>query len=186
VDSTVKASDANGWANWTGVSGTVQIKVEYYGFWVNGTFSVTVGADTTINIQCKLYDVTITVQEGVQSAYLASVNVTAFNATSTSANKIKSGITGSKGQVTLTNLPNNTLTFTQYGGSSYTLVIGNTTQLISSENQSFSVTSNQNYVSTSNPFSIIAWVGMVIPLKRRSLTKRLKRKSRNLEWRWKT
>jgi serine protease len=183
VDSAVKASDADGWANWTGVSGIVQIKVKWYGFWVNGTFSVTVGADTTVNIQCKLCDVTITVQEGVQSAYLVSVNVTAFNATSTSANKIKSGITGSKGQVILTNLPNYTLTFTQYGGSSYTLVIGNTTQLISSENQSFSVTSDQNYVSTSNPFSIIALVGMVIPLKRRSLTKRLKRKSRNVEWR---
>jgi len=167
-DSDTKTSDSNGWANWTLVSGTVQIKVKYYGFWVNGTFSVTMDSDKTINVKCKLYDVTVTVQEEQHNAYLVSANVTVFNASSTSGNKIRSGITGSKGQVTLANLPNNTLVFTQYGGSSYSIVIGNSTQTLSSEDQSITLTSNQNYVSTSSPYSIFALLGAVIPLKRRS------------------
>jgi len=167
-DSDTKTSDSNGWANWTAVSGTVQIKVKYYGFWVNGTFSLTMDSNKTINVKCKLYDVTLTVQEEQHNAYLVSANVTAFNASSTSGNKIKSGITGSQGQVTLTNLPNSTLVFTQYGGPSYSIVIGNTTQTVSSEEQSITLTSNQNYVSTSSPYSIFALLGAVIPLKRHS------------------
>jgi len=167
-DSDTKTTDSNGWANWTNAYGTVQVKVKYYGFWVNGTFSVTMDSNKTIDVRCKLYDVTITVQEGQQSAYLVSANVTAFNASSTSGNKIRSGITGSKGQVTLTNLPNSTLVFTQYGGPSYSIVIGNTTQTVSSEDQSITLTANQNFVSTSSPYSIFALLGAVIPLKRRS------------------
>jgi len=176
-DSDVKISDANGWANWTGQTGTVQIKVKYYGFWVNGTFSVVMDSDKTINVKCNLYDVTITVQENVQSAYLVQANVTVFNATSTSGNKIKSGTTGSNGQVSLSNLPNNTLTITQYGGSGYSIVIGNTTQLISSDGQSFTVTSNQNYTSTSNPYYLMVWIGAIVPLKGHRLKRCLKRKN---------
>jgi hypothetical protein len=167
-DSDTKTSDSNGWANWTNAYGTVQIKVKYFGFWVNGTFSVTMDSDKTIDVKCKLYDVTVKVQEAQHNAYLVSANVTVFNASSTKANKIKSGITGSTGQVSFTNLPNNTLVFTQYGGSSYSIVIGNATQAVSSENQSVTLTSNQNYVSTSNPYSIIALLGLIIPLKKRS------------------
>lgn len=166
--SDTKTSDSNGWANWTAVSGTVQIKVKYYGFWVNGTFSVTMSSDKTIDVKCKLHDVTVKVQETQHNAYLVSANVTVFNASSTSGNKIKSGITGSNGQVSFTNLPNNTLVFTQYGGSSYSIVIGNTTQTVSSEDQSITLTSNQNYVSTSSPYSVIALLGLIIPLKKRS------------------
>jgi len=176
-DSDVKISDANGWANWTGQTGTVQVKVKYYGFWVNGTFSVVMDSDKTINVKCNLYDVTITVQENVQSAYLVQANVTVFNATSTSGNKIKSGTTGSNGQVSLSNLPNNTLTITQYGGSGYSIVIGNTTQLISSDGQSFTVTSNQNYTSTSNPYYLMVWIGAIVPLKGHRLKRCLKRKN---------
>jgi hypothetical protein len=175
-DSDVQISDANGWANWTLVSGTVQIKVNYYGFWVNGTFSVTMGSDKTIDVQCKLYDVTVLVQEGVQNAYLAGANVTVYNSTSMQGNKITSGVTGNNGQVQLLNLPNNTLTFTQYGGASYSLVIGNTTRLVSSENQPITLTADQNNVNTNNNYSIIAFAGMTIPFKSSSVTKRLKKK----------
>jgi len=70
-----KTSDSNEWTNYTGLSGTVTVKVQYFGFWVNGTFSVTMDSDKTINIQCKLYDVTVLVQESVQNAYLASIRV---------------------------------------------------------------------------------------------------------------
>jgi hypothetical protein len=155
----VQVSDSNGWANYTGLSGTVTVKVQYFGFWVNGTFSVTVDSDKTINVQCKLYDVTVLAQEGTQNAYLTSANATVFNSTSVQGNKIISGITGNNGQVQLLNLPNNTLTFTQYGGASFSLVIGNTTQLISSENQAITLTANQNTISTNNNCSIIAFTG---------------------------
>jgi len=178
-DSDVKTSDANGWANWTLVSGTVQIKVRYFGFWVNGTFSVTMDSDKTINVQCKLYDVTVLVQEGVQNAYLAGANVTVYNSTSVQGNKITSGLTGNNGQVQLLNLPNNTLTFTQYGGTSYSLVIGNTTRLVSSENQTFTLTANQNNISTNSYYSIIAFIGVVVPLKGGFARGRLKKKRRN-------
>ena len=175
-DSDFQISDANGWANWTLVSGTVQIKVQYFGFWVNGTFSVTMDYDKTIDVQCKLYDVTILVQESVQNAYLVSANVTVYNSTSVQGNKITSGVTGNNGQVQLLNLPNNTLTFTQYGGASYSLVIGNTTQLVSSENQTITFTADQNSVGSGNSYSIIAFAGMTIPFKSSFVTKRLKKK----------
>lgn len=175
-DSDVKTSDANGWANWTLVSGTVQIKVQYYGFWVNGTFSLSMNSDKTIYVRCKLYDVTVLVQEGVQNAYLAGANVTVYNSTSVQGNKITSGVTGNNGQVQLLNLPNNTLTFTQYGGASYSLVIGNITQLVSSENQTITLTADQNNVNTNNNYSIIAFVGMTIPFKSSFVTKRPKKK----------
>jgi hypothetical protein len=162
-ESDVKVSDANGWANWTLQTGTVQVKVQYFGFWVNGTFSVTMDSDKTIDVQCKLYDVTVLVQESVQNAYLASANVTVYNSTSGQGNKITSGVTGNNGQVELLNLPNNTLTFTQYGGASYSLVIGNTTQLVSSENQTITLTANQNNVNTNNSYSIIAFAGIRFP-----------------------
>jgi len=177
-----KTSDSNGWANYTGLSGTVTVKVQYFGFWVNGTFSVTMDSDKTINVQCKLYDVTVLVQEGVQNAYLASANVTVYNSTSVQGNTITSGVTGNNGQVQLLNLPNNTLTFTQYGGASYSLVIGNNTQLVSSENQTSALTANQNNINTNNNYSIIAFAGMTIPLKGGFVKRRLKKKrNRDME-----
>lgn len=172
-----KVSNINGWANYTGVSGTVTVKVKCCGFWVNGTFSVTVDSDKTIDVQCRLYDVVVTVRESVQSAYLASANVTAFNSSSSEANKINSGITENNGQVVLNNLPNNTLTFTQYGGAAYSLVIGNVTDEVTQEDQSISLTSNQNYLGLSDSRTLIAWiVGVVVPLRRQSLAGCLKRK----------
>ena len=175
----VQASDSNGWANYSSVSGTVTVKVQYFGFWVNGTFSVTMDSDKTINVQCKLYDATVLVQEGVQNANLASANVTVYNSTSVQGNKITSGVTGNTGQVQLLNLPNNTLTFTQYGGASYSLVIGNITQLVSSENQTITLTADQNSVGSGNSYSIIAFAGVTIPLKGAFTKRRLKKKKRN-------
>jgi hypothetical protein len=182
-DSDVKVSDSNGWANWTLVSGIVSVKVKYFGFWVNGTFSVTMDSDKTIYVKCNLFDVTVNVRETIRSAKLASVNVTVFNGTSSSSNKIKSGISDNNGQVVLTNLPNNTLTFTLYGGSSYSLVIGNTTQLVNSDGYSFTVNANQNYVNVSAYNSLVVYVVgsciFVNPLNeslKSRLSKRIKKK----------
>jgi hypothetical protein len=186
-DNDVLVSDSNGWANWTLVSGIVSVKVKYFGFWVNGTFSVTMDSDKTIYVKCNLFDVTVNVRETIRSAKLASVNVTVFNGTSSSSNKIKSGISDNNGQVILTNLPNNTLTFTLYGGSSYSLVIGNTSQLINSDGYSFTVNANQNYVNVSAYNSLVVYVVgscvFVNPLNeslKSRLSKRIKKKFRRL------
>ena len=175
-DSDVKISDVNGWANWTLVSEVVTVQVKYFGFLVNET-SINVNSDKTIDVRCNLFDVTVNVKENVRNAKLSNVNVTVYNGTSVGGNKIKSGISNNNGQVTLTNLPNNTLTFTEYGGSIYTLVIGNATQLIGSDDYAFTIVCNQNYVGTTSNYSILVWVGgIMIPLEGSFVTKRLKRK----------
>ena len=110
------------------------------------------------------------------SGNIANLNVTVHNSTSVQGNKITSGVTGNNGQMQLLNLPNNTLTFTQYGGASYSLVIGNTTQLVSSENQTITLTADQNNINTNNNYSIIAFAGMTIPFKSSFVTNRLKKK----------
>jgi hypothetical protein len=168
-----KTSDISGWANYTLVSGSVTVKVRYFGFWVNET-SLTISSDTTMSLQCKLYDVIVNVRENIRNAKLSNVNVTVYNSTNY---KIKSGISDNNGQVSLSNLPNNTLTFTEYGGNSYTLVIGNTTEPIGYDDYVFTVICNQNYVGTTSNYSILVWVGgIVIPLEGSFVTKRLKRK----------
>jgi hypothetical protein len=152
----VKVSDENGWANYTGLSGLVTVKVKYYGFWVNGTFSLTVSQDTVINVRCNLYDVTVKVVEAMRSAYLVGANVTVFNATSSPANKIESGVTGNSGTVMFKNLPNATLTFTQYSGFFYSIIIGNETRLVSSDNSKLTLVSNQNSLTVNTNSLLIA------------------------------
>jgi hypothetical protein len=166
-DSDVQISDANGWANWTNIVGTVQIRVQYYGFWVNGTFGVAMDADKNINVQCNLFDVIIRTQEDLQSAYLVGANVTAFNSTSVVGNKIISGTTNGTGYVRLTNLPNATLTFTCYAKSDYSLVIKNVTQAIGSDEYSFTITCDQNKLTTSTDWWIVGFMGMVLPYRKK-------------------
>lgn len=145
-DADSKVSDANGWANWTAVSGTVSIKVKYYSFWVNGTFQVIMSSSQTINIKCNLYDVSVRLLPDNQQGILYLANLTAFNATSSAANKIKTGLSNETGYVALQNLPNNTLTFTCYHKLDYSEVIANVTRTVSSENQILSdIVCNQNY-----------------------------------------
>jgi hypothetical protein len=160
-DTDTKTSNGGGWANWTGVSGTVAVKVKYYGFWVNGTFNINVDADKTINIKCKLYDVTVTAKPNNEIGVISGANVTAYNNTGNSNGKIKSGITATiTGQVTLTNVPNATLRFIMYAKSDYSIIIANTTQLISSDDYSFNIIGNQNYatITLSSDYSIIIWI----------------------------
>jgi len=168
-DSDHKTTDVSGWANWTQVSGTVEIQVKYFGFSVNST-SVTMDSDKAIDLHCRLYDVIVTIQETLQNAILVPANASVFNGSSTQANRITTGITNSSGQLSLSNLPNNTLTFTLYAGSDYTLKIGNSTQLVSSEGQSITRIADENYASTAHDYSLVVVVGFVSPyfFKRRS------------------
>jgi hypothetical protein len=169
----IKISDVNGWANWTLVSGVVTVQVKYFGFWVNGT-TINVDSDKTINLKCNLYDVTINVRENIRNAKLSNVNITVYNGTNY---KIKSEISNNNGQVILTNLPNNTLTFTCYAKSDYSLVIKNVARNITQDEQIETIICDENYVGTTSNYSILVWVGgIVIPLEGSFVTKRLKRK----------
>jgi len=153
VDSDIKISDADGWANWTGISGAIYVKVKWHGFWVNGTFLVVVNSDKTIDIQSNIFDITVTAVEGEQSAVLQNVNVTVYNATS---NMIRTGITDSDGKVYLANVPNSTLTFIAREDASSQNIIANVTRTITTENQAETIICDQNYVSVSQEWGIIA------------------------------
>jgi hypothetical protein len=83
--------------------------------------------------------------------------VTAFNATSVQANKIGSIVTNSSGISSITNLPNNTLTFTIYNGVGS--IVGNSTQTVSSDEYSFTKTADQNYKDTNTSW---AWKILII------------------------
>jgi len=153
VDTDIKISDANGWTNWTGITGTVYVKVKWHGAWVNGTFMVVMDSNKTINIQCNIFDIIVTTIESEQGAVLQYVNVTVYNATN---NMIRTGITDSNGKVYLTNVPNSTLTFTSYDGATSQLVIANVTLTITTENQAETIICDQNSVSISHEWGIIA------------------------------
>ena len=140
-DSDVKTSDANGWANWTDATGTVAIKVDWFGGWVNGTFSVTMDSDKTIDVRCNIFDIGLTCVEDNNQALLQNANVTA----TAGGSKVASEITNSNGGVNLVNVPNGTLTFSVYDANNN--VIANTTRTIVSEGQSETITCNQNYVT---------------------------------------
>jgi len=149
MNSDVKVSDANGWANWTEVSGTVRVKVKWYGFWVNST-SVTMNSDKTIHVQCNIFDIEVTCKESVQSAFLQYVNVTVYK-----ANMIRTGKTGSNGKLSLANVPNATLTFTCYDSASPPHVIANVTRTIIAENQAETIVCNQNFLTLNHAWEII-------------------------------
>jgi len=150
---TPKLSDFNGWANWTNVKGKVEVKVKWYGFLVNNTFTIRMEGNRTINIQCKIFDITVTCQETLQGALLQNANVTIFNSTSTPSNKIRTGTTNAYGKVELVNIPNGTITIIVYDGQN-NQIIGNVTRTITTEGQQETVTCNQNYVTANSEWKI--------------------------------
>jgi len=158
----VKTSNGGGWANYTSVSGTVTVSVTYYSKNVNGT-SITVSADTTKNLKCKLYDVNIIAKPNNGIGILSGVNVTAYNDTGTASGKIKSGITVDyTGTITLTNLPNATLRFILRVKSDYSVIIANTTKTISSDGQTESILGTQNYATVSMPCPLLIFIGSIL------------------------
>ncbi len=107
-DSDVKTSDVNGWANFSEITGgsTVSVSVYYFGYPVNGSFSVTVDNYKTIAVRCKLYDAYFHLIDDIGNP-VSGANVTAFNTTALS-HQITSGSTNSTGYAYLKNLPNST------------------------------------------------------------------------------
>jgi hypothetical protein len=56
-------SDSDGWVNFTLIqNSTVSVIVKYQDVWVNGTFTVTMDSDKTIDVICNVYQLTIQVQ----------------------------------------------------------------------------------------------------------------------------
>jgi hypothetical protein len=165
----IKYSNANGWANYTGVSGSVTVTVHYFGFLVNGT-SFSVSADTTKNLRCKLYDVYVQILPANQQGILYTANVTVFNSSSTEPNKIRTALSNQTGYVYLPNLPNNTLTFTVYAKSDYSLVIANVTRTPTNDQQILTaIICSQNYANVAMP-----WEFIIIPVSAISQRKSLK------------
>jgi hypothetical protein len=165
--SNVKISDASGWANYTGVSGSITVTVHYFSFLVNST-SLSISSDTTLSLKCKLYDVIVKVQASVSVGVLSGANITVYNSTTQQANKITTTFTNSTGYIRLSNLPNNTLTFTVYdrlGASSHILV--NTTDSITADEQTVTLTITDNFSSVQIPNIYIFSYASVIILKRK-------------------
>jgi len=156
-----KLSDINGWANFTSF-GSTNVKVEYYGFWVNGTFTINVDSDKTIDVKCNLYDVTFNIKDNNNRGYLVGANVTIFNSTNKiEKNKISSGITDSNGQVILMNLPNNTLNIVVYDGAPSPSIIGEVGKLISYDGQIENIICNP-WATSNNFFSIYVHIAAII------------------------
>jgi len=156
-----KLSDINGWANFTSY-GNTNVKVEYYGFWVNGTFTINVDSDKTIDVKCNLYDVTFNIKDNNNHGYLVGANVTIFNSTNKiEKNKICSGITNSIGQVVLMNLPNNTLNIVVYDGAPSPSIIGEVEKLISYDGQIENIICNP-WATSNNFFSIYVHIAAII------------------------
>jgi len=147
-DSEWRISDENGWANWTDASGTVAIKVKWFGVWVNGTFTITMNEDKTIDLRCNIFDTVITCVEEKQKAPLQYVNVTVFAGES----RIESGTTSADGKTSLTNLPNSTLTFVAYDFNNN--LIANETRTITSEGQQETIICNKNYETSQMTWEI--------------------------------
>jgi uncharacterized protein YxjI len=155
-----KLSDVNGWANFTSY-GNTNVKVEYYGFWINGTFTINVDSDKTIDVKCNLYDVTFNIKDNNNRGYLVGANVTIFNSTNKiEKNKICSGITDSNGQVTLMNLPSNTLNIVVYDGAPSPSIIGEVGKLISYDGQIENIICN-SWATSNNFFSIYVHIAAI-------------------------
>jgi len=162
-DSQIQVSSSNGWANWTNVGGIVQIKVQYFGYWVNGTFPVTLDSNKTLDIRANIYNITVTVRPANQEGVLQSVNVTAYNSTQYgSSSKIATGITDANGRVSFQDVPNGTLFFTSYAKSDYSILISEFSQTVSTNGQSISLIADQNAGTATLPWEVFFIASFVL------------------------
>jgi parallel beta-helix repeat protein len=151
VNSESKVSNAQGWANWTTIArGFVQLKAKWHGGWINGTFSILVDCNRTVNIQGRVFDIVVTATENQQGATLQNVNVTVYNATS---GLIQTAITDSAGKAYLNNVPNSTLVLKCYDANS--LQIANASRTITLEGQTETIICSQNSLSLTQEWNIL-------------------------------
>ena len=162
-DSQVQVSSSNGWANWTSVGGIVQIKVQYYGYWVNGTFPVTLDSNKTLDIRANIFNIIVTVMPANQEGVLQSANVTAYNSTQYGpSSRIATGLTDANGRVSLQDVPNGTLFFTSYAKSDYSILISESSQMVSTNGQSISFIADQNAGAANMPWEVFFIASFVL------------------------
>ncbi len=162
-DSQVQVSSSNGWANWTSVGGIVQIKVQYYGYWVNGTFPVTLDSNKTLDIRANIFNIIVTVMPANQEGVLQSANVTAYNSTQYGpSSRIATGLTDANGRVSLQDVPNGTLFFTSYAKSDYSILISESSQMVSTNGQSISLIADQNAGAANMPWEVFFIASFVL------------------------
>jgi hypothetical protein len=146
LDSSLKESDEYGWANWTGIYGAINVRVEYFGYTINET-SLNVISDMTVVIRCRLYDVHIIVKTQTQEGVVYLANVTVI---SLSNEKISSGITDLNGQVYLHDIPAGSVKFKVYSPMD---VIADEICGITYDEQNITIIGNQNYGSV-----LLSWL----------------------------
>src|SRR5919108_4527 len=155
VNSSASKTNATGWTSWTAIGGFVQIRVQYFGYLVNGTFTIALDSNKTIDIRANIYDVTVTTRPANQQGILQTANVTVYNSTTYApSNMIATGITGSNGRVTLKDVPTGTLFFTSYARSDYSVLISQISQNITANGQSVTLVATQNAGNTTIPWDV--------------------------------
>src|SRR5437867_3378290 len=143
--------------------GTGEIKVQYFGYWVTGTFPVTLDSNKTLDIRANIYNITVTVRPANQEGVLQSVNVTAYNSTQYgSSSKIATGITDANGRVSFQDVPNGTMFFASYATLDYSILISESSQTVSSNGQSISFIADQNAGTTTLPWEVFFIASFVL------------------------
>jgi len=139
ANETIKTSDSNGWANFTGydLNSVVEVKVKYQDVWVNGTWSVSMDSDKTVDLKCKVWNLTINAKDNGGTLLTQS----ATNITFTYSNNTS----------TVYNTTAGTVTFKVMNGTSYCQinyqgqwVSENTTLPLTDPDQSSNQTINKN------------------------------------------
>lgn len=59
ANATTKTSSSTGWANFTLLNATYNIKVKLQDVWVNGTWQVTMDSNKTFNVSCTVYSLAV-------------------------------------------------------------------------------------------------------------------------------
>jgi len=108
-----KKSDADGYAEWRNLTGTVTIRVSYLGVWVSDSMNVEVNANKTVEVQCRLYDVYVQAVTPAGSPlsdikFMFSLNGTVLG----------SAVTNQTGYAYFKDLPASDLMLTAYGSDS--------------------------------------------------------------------
>lgn len=109
VNSDTQTSDSQGWANFTNLfADDYDVKVKYLGYWVNGSFSVTVDCDKIVDVQCELHDGQTWIRDSENNTNIEHATVKFYN---TTWHELYSDFTAADGKCSFTNLPNASLGF---------------------------------------------------------------------------
>lgn len=139
----IKTSNAEGYAEWNNLTGTVTVRISYLGIWVSNTTNIEMNMNKTVEIQCKFYDVYIRV---LTSSGKPISNITLIF--SLNEKTLSSAITNQTGYAYFQDLPASNLTLTAYAGSNRTVKLGEWTIEVYEDNQIIDPTIGENNIET--------------------------------------